>query len=222
MSNTPVITVSNLSKTFDSPEGPLHILRSIDLSIPHGESVAIMGPSGSGKSTLLALMAGLDTPSIGEISLMGHALNKLSEEERTAVRAQHVGFIFQQFALIPSLTALENVMLPLELKGVKQARNRAEHWLELVGLKDRLYHTPKILSGGEQQRVAIARAYASEPDIIFADEPTGNLDTHTGDRIIQLMFDHQSKHTTLVLITHDQTLASSCHKHYQLISGALE
>lgn len=181
-----------------------------------------MGPSGSGKSTLLALMAGLDVPSSGDIYLMGHQLNNLSEEERTAIRASHVGFVFQQFALIPSLTALENVMLPLELKGVKQAKTRATHWLELVGLKDRLHHHPNILSGGEQQRVAIARAYASEPDIVFADEPTGNLDTQTGDRIIQLMFDHQSKHTTLVLITHDKSLASACQQQYHLVSGVIE
>lgn len=181
-----------------------------------------MGPSGSGKSTLLALMAGLDIPSIGDISVMGHLLNLLNEEERTAVRAEHIGFIFQQFALIPSLTALENVMLPLELKGIKQARARAISWLNSVGLGSRLHHTPKTLSGGEQQRVAVARAYASEPDIVFADEPTGNLDTHTGDMIIDLMFKHQSKNTTLVLVTHDQALASCCRTHYHLIAGALQ
>ncbi len=181
-----------------------------------------MGRSGSGKSTLLGLLAGLDLPSHGQITLAGHLLNNLNEDERAKVRAEHVGFVFQQFHLLPAFTALENVMLPLELKGIPDAESQARIWLERVGLSDRMTHTPKQLSGGEQQRVAIARAFAVKPSIVFADEPTGSLDTHTSEAIIDLIFKtQQEQQVTLILVTHDPELANHCARRVTLEAGEI-
>ncbi|QBY03036.1 ABC transporter ATP-binding protein [Thalassotalea sp. HSM 43] len=198
----------------------LTILRTIDLQVKSGETLAIIGASGSGKTTLLSLMAGLDVPSDGEIYLKGLPLHQYDEEQRSQVRAQHVGFIFQSFLLITSLTALENVMLPAELAGDTQAREKAEAMLTRVGLGDRFEHYPSQLSGGEQQRVAIARAFISKPDILFADEPTGNLDANTGETINQLLFElNKQQGTTLVLVTHDTDLAQRCQRKLTMHAG---
>jgi putative ABC transport system ATP-binding protein len=198
----------------------LTILHDLSLDLLRGDSLAIVGTSGSGKSTLLGLLAGLDLPSQGEITLAGHILNTLDEDQRARVRAEHVGFVFQSFQLLDSLNALENVMLPLELEGHRDARERARKLLERVGLGKRLTHTPRQLSGGEQQRVAIARAFAAEPAVLFADEPTGNLDTHTGEHISDLLFElNQERGTTLVLVTHDERLAQRCHRRIRLEAG---
>lgn len=217
-----ILTARNLSKVVSSAEGKLTILHDLSLDLARGDSLAIVGSSGSGKSTLLGLLAGLDLPSGGEIVLLGHTLGNLDEDQRARVRAAHVGFVFQSFQLLDSLNALENVMLPLELDGRKDAGQRARELLERVGLGQRLTHYPRQLSGGEQQRVAIARAFAAEPDMLFADEPTGNLDTHTGERISDLLFElNRERGTTLVLVTHDERLAHRCQRQIRLESGHL-
>jgi putative ABC transport system ATP-binding protein len=215
-----VLEARNVSKTVPSPEGPLTILADVSLSVRTGETLAIIGASGAGKSTLLALLAGLDSPSAGRVLIAGADLTELDEDGRAAVRGRHVGFVFQSFHLIPSLTALENVMLPLELRGRGDAREMAAQALTQVGLTPRSAHYPKQLSGGEQQRVAIARAYVTHPDVLFADEPTGNLDTHTGQRITDLLFElNRSTGSTLVLVTHDRELASRCGRILELDAG---
>jgi putative ABC transport system ATP-binding protein len=205
-----------------SAEGELTILHDLDLDLSKGDSLAIVGSSGSGKSTLLGLLAGLDLPSAGAVLLAGNNLSELDEDQRARLRAEHVGFVFQSFQLLDSLNALENVMLPLELEGHADARQRARALLERVGLGQRLTHYPRQLSGGEQQRVAIARAFAAEPDVLFADEPTGNLDSHTGERISDLLFQlNQERGTTLVLVTHDERLAHRCQRLIRLEAGHL-
>lgn len=192
------------------------------MEVKHGESVAILGPSGSGKSTLLGLLAALDSPSTGEISLDGTSLVGLDEEQKAALRKQKISFIFQSFMLVDTLTALENVMLPAELAGIKQARAKAEQMLKRVGLEHRLAHLPKQLSGGEQQRVAIARAFICEPKVLFADEPTGNLDKHNADRVADMLFGmNRENATTLVLVTHDLTLAKRCQRQLEMRDGQL-
>ena len=217
-----VIVANHLSKVVHSSEATLTILDDVSLIIQRGSSVAIVGASGSGKSTLLSLLAGLDLPSDGEVELAGQRLSSLNEDQRAALRADHVGFVFQSFQLLDSLTALENVMLPLELHGRRDARAAASQLLERVGLGQRLSHYPRQLSGGEQHRVAIARAFASEPDILFADEPTGNLDAVTGQKITDLLFDmNREQGTTLIMVTHDQRLAGRCQSALQLDAGRL-
>ena len=206
-----VLKAENLSKQVSSPEGALTIVQGVSLDIAAGESIAVVGSSGAGKSTLLALLAGLDLPTTGRVLLEGTDLTRLDEDGRARLRAQRVGFVFQSFHLIPALTALENVMLPLELAGRSDARSAARETLERVGLKSRIGHYPRQLSGGEQQRVALARAFVTRPAVLFADEPTGNLDTTTGTRIVELLFElNEQSHTTLVLVTHDRTLAAQC------------
>ena len=217
-----VLEARNLTKQVSSPEGPLTIVRDISFAVTKGESVALVGPSGAGKSTLLALLAGLDLPTSGEVILAGHDLSVLDEDGRARVRAEQVGFVFQSFHLMPSLTALENVMLPLELTGHADARERAHEMLTRVGLDKRLGHYARQLSGGEQQRVALARASVARPAVLFADEPTGNLDTATGERIAQMLFELNSgADTTLVLVTHDRTLAARCGRVLTMDAGAL-
>ncbi|KAB0549686.1 ABC transporter ATP-binding protein [Pseudomonas argentinensis] len=217
-----ILSAQNLNKVVSSAEGELTILHDLSLELEKGGSLAIVGSSGSGKSTLLGLLAGLDLPSTGRILLAGNDLGSLDEDARARVRAEHVGFVFQSFQLLDSLNALENVMLPLELEGRSDARQRASELLERVGLGARLSHSPRQLSGGEQQRVAIARAFAAEPDVLFADEPTGNLDTHTGERISDLLFElNQERGTTLVLVTHDERLAARCQRIIRLEAGHL-
>ncbi|WP_349571395.1 ABC transporter ATP-binding protein [Azotobacter salinestris] len=220
--NSSILVAQNLSKVVSSAEGELTILHGLDLELPHGASLAIVGSSGSGKSTLLGLLAGLDLPSTGEVVLAGHSLAGLDEDRRARIRAEHVGFVFQSFQLLDTLDALANVMLPLELEGRTDARPRARELLERVGLGQRLTHYPKQLSGGEQQRVAIARAFAAEPDILFADEPTGNLDSQTGERISDLLFAlNRERGTTLILVTHDERLARRCERSIRLEAGRL-
>jgi putative ABC transport system ATP-binding protein len=215
-----VLEAKNVSKTVASPGGSLTILADVSLSVRTGESLAIVGASGAGKSTLLALLAGLDSPSTGRVLIAGIDLTQLDEDGRAAIRGKHVGFVFQSFHLIPSLTAIENVMLPLELGGRRDARQTAAAALEQVGLTPRLAHYPKQLSGGEQQRVAIARAFVTRPAVLFADEPTGNLDTATGQRITDLLFElNRSIGSTLVLVTHDRALAGRCDRMLQLDAG---
>ena len=217
-----IIETENLGKTVPTSEGMLSILSSIELNIQSGESIAIIGTSGSGKSTLLGLLAGLDVPSEGVIRLNSQDLSALDEDGRAALRNQLVGFVFQSFQLLSGLTALENVMLPLELRGDPHAKKKAKSLLERVGLGHRLTHTPLKLSGGEQQRVALARAFVTEPTILFADEPTGNLDSKTGEHIIELLFElNQEKNTTLVLVTHDNALASRCQSTIKLEAGKM-
>ena len=217
-----MITVNNLGKRVPMTDGELVILEGINLEIKSGESVAIIGASGSGKSTLLGLLAGLDTASEGQIHLDNQDLTTMDEDGRAALRGRNVGFVFQSFQLLPALTAQENVMLPLELKGEDDAVGRAAHFLDRVGLDSRCDHYPRQLSGGEQQRVAIARAFAGSPRILFADEPTGNLDRATGERIADLLFDlNQQEGTTLVLVTHDLTLAQRCARRFEMDSGTL-
>ncbi|UQY34899.1 ABC transporter ATP-binding protein [Pseudomonas fulva] len=217
-----ILSAQNLNKVVSSAEGELTILHDLSLELEKGGSLAIVGSSGSGKSTLLGLLAGLDLPSTGRILLAGNDLGSLDEDARARVRAEHVGFVFQSFQLLDSLNALENVMLPLELEGRSDARQRASELLERVGLGARLTHSPRQLSGGEQQRVAIARAFAAEPDVLFADEPTGNLDTHTGERISDLLFElNQERGATLVLVTHDERLAARCQRIIRLEAGHL-
>jgi putative ABC transport system ATP-binding protein len=215
-----VLEAVNVSKTVDSPEGSLTILADVSLSVRAGESLAIVGASGAGKSTLLALLAGLDSPSTGRVSIAGVDLTQLDEDGRAALRGQQVGFVFQSFHLIPSLTAIENVMLPLELSGKRDARQVAAVALDQVGLSPRSAHYPKQLSGGEQQRVAIARAFVTHPAVLFADEPTGNLDTVTGLRITDLLFElNRSTGSTLILVTHDRALAGRCGRILELEAG---
>jgi len=217
-----VLAAHNISKKVSSPEGSLTILSEVSFSIAPGESVAVVGPSGAGKSTLLALLAGLDLPTQGYVVLNGVNLGELDEDGRARVRAESVGFVFQSFHLVPSLNALENVMLPLELAGHNDARQASRAIIERVGLKERWSHYPAQLSGGEKQRVAIARAFATEPAVLFADEPTGNLDTRTGETIMELMFElNRKSSTTLVLVTHDNSLAARCDRVLSLDAGKL-
>ena len=212
-----IIVVDKLSKTVSSKNNPLTILSSVSFRIKHAESVAIMGTSGSGKSTLLSLLAGLDVASSGFIEVLGQSMGELGEDGRAALRNQVIGFVFQSFQLLPNLNTLENVMLPLELAGDKNARQLASDLLDRVGLSARLTHIPSQLSGGEQQRVALARAFVTQPKILFADEPTGNLDSTTGDNIIDLLFElNKEKQTTLVLVTHDLRLAERCERIIEL------
>ena len=215
-----MIEVSNISKQVDTSEGTLRILEQINLSLEAGETLAIIGPSGSGKSTLLGILAGLDVPSSGTVSIDGKNITAMDEEGRAAVRAGHVGFVFQSFHLLPGLTALENVALPLELQGMPDALRTARTYLERVGLGERVSHYPRQLSGGEQQRVALARAFACRPAILFADEPTGNLDTGTGKKINDLLFELNAEEgTTLILVTHEKTLAARCNRRLELQAG---
>lgn len=225
--NQPVLLVEGLGKQVTSLDSetdqPLVILNDINLAIQQGESLAIVGPSGSGKSTLLGLLAGLDLPSSGHIFLNGIDITSLDEDARAALRSEKLGFVFQSFQLLPTFSALENVMLPLELVSINTARGDAESILKRVGLEKRLNHYPTQLSGGEQQRVAIARAFAAKPEVLLADEPTGNLDTHTGQHIIELMFElNKERGTTLVLVTHDHVLADRCDRVLSLVDGRLE
>ena len=217
-----ILSVKSLTKSVQVEDKTLTLLQPLHLTVAAGESIAIVGSSGSGKTTLLSILAGLDLPSPGEVYLKNKPLHQFNEEQRSQVRAQHVGFIFQQFLLINSLTALENVMLPAELANLPDAQARGEALLEQVGLADRLDHYPSQLSGGEQQRVAIARAFIAKPDILFADEPTGNLDSKTGQHITDLIFDLNAKEgTTLVLVTHDAKLAARCQRQVEMDSGML-
>ena len=215
-----VVAAYALSQRVPTADGILAILSEVELAVQAGETLAITGASGSGKSTLLGLLAGLDQPSAGEIVLLGQRLGDLDEDARARLRAGRIGFVFQSFQLLPALTALENILLPLELAARADARERAAHWLDRVGLAARAGHTPRQLSGGEQQRVAIARAFATDPEIVFADEPTGNLDADTGARIIDLLFElNTSARTTLILVTHDDALASRCQRRLHLVAG---
>ncbi|HER34303.1 MAG: ATP-binding cassette domain-containing protein [Halothiobacillaceae bacterium] len=215
----PILSVEGVTQTVRTPE-PLTIVHEASLQIFPGEAVALVGPSGAGKSTLLALMAGLDTPSAGRITLAGRPLDDLDEDGRAAIRAGRVGFVFQSFQLIDGLNALENVALPLELTGARDAERRAREALVEVGLGERLAHLPRQLSGGEQQRVALARAFVIEPEVLFADEPTGSLDTATGEHVIDLLFRLRERHrTTLVLVTHDPALAARCDRGFEVNAG---
>ncbi len=221
-SNAPIIEAINLGKKVSTSEGTLEILSSVDLIINPADTLAIMGTSGSGKSTLLSLLAALDEPTTGSVSLFGQPLAQLDEDGRAELRNQSIGFVFQSFQLLPGLTALENVMLPLELCGDKNAADAAQALLERVGLSNRTHHTPRQLSGGEQQRVALARAFVTEPGILFADEPTGNLDSKTGEQIVELLFElNREKQTTLVLVTHDEPLAALCQRTIRLEAGTV-
>ncbi|MFA5243309.1 MAG: ATP-binding cassette domain-containing protein [Sulfuricella sp.] len=217
-----IVQASSLSRQVPVSDGMLTILHHLDLDIASGESVAIIGASGSGKSTLLGLLAGLDLPTSGEVHINGENLFALDEDGRAALRGRLIGFVFQSFQLLPALTAIENVMLPLELAGIAPAREMALSVLQRVGLGERLHHYPKHLSGGEQQRVAIARAFATQPKLLLADEPTGNLDSATGGRIIDLLFElNREQGTTLVLVTHDAELAARCGRRLRLVDGHL-
>jgi putative ABC transport system ATP-binding protein len=217
-----LLKAESLTKKVSSPEGELTILDSVSFTVDRGESIAIVGPSGAGKSTLLALLAGLDDPSAGRVWLNGVDLTGLDEDGRAAVRNREVGFIFQSFHLLPSLTAVENVLLPLELLGAENAKHRARQALAQVGLEHRLRHYPRQLSGGEKQRVAIARAFVGGPSLLFADEPTGNLDNKTGARILNLLFElNAAAGTTLVLVTHDLEAAGRCDKLIELAGGRI-
>ncbi|MBC9250606.1 ABC transporter [Pseudomonas alcaligenes] len=217
-----ILSARHLSKVVSSAEGELDILHDLSFDLERGDSLAIVGSSGSGKSTLLGLLAGLDLPSSGDVFLAGHELTRLDEDQRARVRAEQVGFVFQSFQLLDNLNALENVMLPLELKARRDAREQARELLRRVGLEARLSHYPRQLSGGEQQRVALARAFAAEPAVLFADEPTGNLDSHTGERISDLLFElNREGATTLVLVTHDERLAHRCRRLIRLEGGRL-
>jgi putative ABC transport system ATP-binding protein len=222
LSSENILKVNALTKSVQLEGKTLALLQPINLDVETGDTLAIVGSSGSGKTTLLSLLAGLDLPSSGEVYLKNHALHQLNEEQRSQVRANHVGFIFQQFLLINSLTALENIMLPAELARLNNAEQQGLELLAKVGLKERANHYPSQLSGGEQQRVAIARAFIAQPDILFADEPTGNLDSKTGQHIADLLFDlNQQFGTTLVLVTHDQKLANRCQRQVVMDSGTL-
>ena len=217
-----ILTVRGLCKDVQDASGKLSILRDISFVLEAGQTAAIVGASGSGKSTLLGILAGLDTPSSGSVQLAGQDLFALDEDQRAALRARHVGFVFQSFQLMPNLTALENVMLPLELAGAPDARVQATAMLQRVGLGERLQHRPKVLSGGEQQRVALARAFVVQPDLLLADEPTGSLDHATGAAIMDLMFAlNREQGTTLVLVTHDRQLAARCDRRLAIEAGQL-
>jgi putative ABC transport system ATP-binding protein len=221
----PLLDLKNVVKQVKTGSDDLTILQGLDLQIKHGESIAIVGASGSGKSTLLGIMAGLDQATTGEVWLNGQPLHSLDEDQRAAVRADGIGFVFQNFQLLPALTALENVRLPLEMTqrySLKECQNLAQQWLEKVGLNHRVRHYPTQLSGGEQQRVAIARAFACQPSVLFADEPTGNLDRNTGKYIIDLLFElNQQNQTSLVLVTHDEHLAQRCQRSIHIHDGAI-
>ncbi len=220
--NNNIVQAEALGKQVSSPEGILTILDDINLSIKQGESLAVIGVSGSGKSTLLGLLAGLDMPTTGRVILSGIDLNELNEDGRAQIRNQSVGFVFQSFHLLPGLTALENTALPLELAGAEQAENLAKQKLDEVGLAERIHHYPNQLSGGEQQRVAIARAFAGDPQILFADEPTGNLDQKTAQRIIDLLFKmNKDNGTTLIMVTHDNAIADHCDRQVVIAGGQL-
>ena len=221
--SAPIVRATGLTKQINSGTIHLTILSDVSFEVASAEAVAILGVSGSGKSTLLGLLAGLDIPSAGNVSIAGTDLFGLDEDGRAELRAQLVGFVFQSFQLLPAFTALENVMLPLELSGIASARGKARAMLERVGLAARLDHYPKQLSGGEQQRVAIARAFVREPKLLFADEPTGNLDAATGAQVIDLMFDlNQERQTTLVLVTHDEAISRRCGRQLRLAAGRLQ
>jgi putative ABC transport system ATP-binding protein len=218
----PIISVDHVFKSVADSTGTLDILRDIDFSLARKETAAIVGASGSGKSTLLSIIAGLDTPTRGTVKLAGQDLFTIDEDERAALRARQVGFVFQSFQLLGNLTALENVMLPLELASMKNARNLAQEMLGRVGLGQRLGHYPKVLSGGEQQRVALARAFVVNPAVLLADEPTGSLDFATGETIMKLMFDlNEELGTTLVLVTHDRAIADRCHRRITIEAGRI-
>ena len=220
---TTVVAAHALSQRVTTLSGALDILVDVNLAVKAGETLAITGASGSGKSTLIGLLAGLDQASSGEVTLLGERLNDLDEDARARLRAGRVGFVFQSFQLLPALTALENIMLPLELIGAADARERGHAWLARVGLAARAGHTPRQLSGGEQQRIAIARAFATDPQVLFADEPTGNLDADTGARIIDSLFElNDSAHTTLLLVTHDDALAARCQRRLHLVVGRVQ
>ncbi|QWL70989.1 MULTISPECIES: ABC transporter ATP-binding protein [Aeromonas] len=222
MNSTPIINVKGLGKTVRLGQESLTILEGIDLQVNSGETVALVGASGSGKSTLLGLLAGLDLPSQGDIEILGQSLLQLDEEGRARLRAEQVGFVFQSFLLLPTLSALENVMLPAELRGETRCEPRARELLAAVGLGERLHHLPPRLSGGEQQRVAIARAFMTRPSLLLADEPTGNLDSKTGERVIELLFELNREHgTTLVVVTHDHELAQRCQRQLVMAAGRL-
>jgi putative ABC transport system ATP-binding protein len=217
-----ILEVKNITKEVNSPEGPLTIVKDVNLSIEPGELVSLVGPSGSGKTTLLAIMAGLDLPSAGSITLLGSEITLLDEDQRAQIRGRDVGFVFQSFHLMPKLSALDNVMLPLEISGIEEAQSKAKEALISVGLEKRAQHFPTQLSGGENQRVAIARAMVNKPKILFADEPTGNLDTKSSSAITDLIFSlNDLMQTTLVLVTHDLALAEKCSKVYELSEGEL-
>ncbi|MGI8896700.1 MAG: ABC transporter ATP-binding protein [Casimicrobiaceae bacterium] len=220
--STPIIRAVALSKIVKSGDDPLTILDDVSFSVDHGESIAVVGASGSGKTTLLGLLAGLDRPTSGDVYIDGAALSQLDEDACAALRQRLLGFVFQSFQLLPALTALENVMLPLELAGAADAQKSARTWLERVGLARRVTHYPRQLSGGEQQRVAIARAFSGEPKLLMADEPTGNLDGATGVEVVDLMFRLNREHgTTLLLVTHDVKLAARCTRRLSLAVGRL-
>lgn len=224
MSNSSILSVKNLSKTFTSGNKELTVLKDITFSVERGISCAIVGPSGSGKTTLLGLCAGLDKPTSGDVILNDQKISALSESDLSAIRNEQIGFVFQSFQLIPTLTALENVMVPLELRGLayKGVEKQAIDLLDKVGLKDRITHYPTQLSGGEQQRVGLARAFIHKPDVLFADEPTGNLDGDTGSQIEDLLFElNKDEGTTLIIVTHDRELASKCNRIIELKSGAI-
>ena len=219
---TKILKIHGLEKTYKSGSKQLTVLHNVSFDVEKGQTFSIVGPSGSGKTTLLGLCAGLDTPNAGTVELCGHDLNTLNEDERAQLRNEEVGFIFQDFQLLPTLTALENVSVPLELQGAKNAASRAKELLEKVGLGDRVEHYPSQLSGGEQQRVAVARAFSNTPSILFADEPTGNLDEETGEKVIQLLFNlNEEAGTTLVIITHDLDLAARTQQILRLKGGQI-
>ncbi|HGY1015723.1 TPA: ABC transporter ATP-binding protein [Aeromonas salmonicida subsp. smithia] len=223
MNSTPIIVVKGLGKTVSLGQESLTILEGINLQVNTGETLALVGASGSGKSTLLGLLAGLDLPSEGDIEILGQSLVQLDEEGRARLRAEQVGFIFQSFLLLPTLSALENVMLPAELRGETRCEPRARELLAAVGLSERLHHLPPRLSGGEQQRVAIARAFMTRPSLLLADEPTGNLDSKTGETVIELLFQLNREYgTTLVVVTHDHDLAQRCQRQLVMAAGRLE
>ena len=222
MQNSSVVTARGIGKTVKSGEADLVILREIDLAVTRGEAVAVVGASGSGKSTLLAILAGLDTPTSGTVSLDGEDIFAMDEDTRAELRGRSVGFVFQSFQLLPSLTALENVMLPLELGNDAAAESKAKDMLARVGLGERLHHYPKHLSGGEQQRVALARAFVVQPKLLHADEPTGSLDADSGAEVIELLFEMNREYgTTLVMVTHDETLAARCSRVVRLAGGKI-
>lgn len=222
---TEILTATSLTKTFKSGQHSLTVLNDVSFSIERGTSCAIVGPSGSGKTTLLGLCAGLDRPTSGSVILNGNQISEYSEDDLSRIRNEQIGFVFQSFQLIPTLTALENVMVPIELRGLayKDVEARALELLENVGLRDRSHHYPNQLSGGEQQRVGLARAFIHKPDVLFADEPTGNLDGETGSQIEQLLFElNQKEGTTLIIVTHDKELADKCDRRIQLKNGQIE
>ncbi len=218
-----VLSGQAIAKHVSGPDGNLTILHALDIDVKAGETVAIVGPSGSGKSTVLGILAGLDTPSEGRVELLNQPLSELDEDARARLRAGRVGFVFQNFQLLPGLTALENVMLPLEIAGDADAAKRAKAMLDQVGLAERAGHLPLQLSGGEQQRVALARAFVTNPSVLFADEPTGNLDSDTGEKVVELMFSlREQQGTSVVLVTHDSTLASQCDRILRMGNGRLD